>query len=638
MASVFLSYVREDAEKAQALAGILERAGHSVWWDRQIRGGAQYSAEIESALTAAEKVVVLWSDESVTSAWVRDEAAAGRDTGRLIPIVLDNTQPPLGFRQFQTIDFSRWKGRSRPPQLRSLLDALGDQSTPARRDGDVASSHKRFSFRSYGGPATALATATILALGGGGWWWASRADAHPPTVAIEGMDKQSREMARELTLRLGELQSARGDTFKLTSGGASADLIVQIDAADSSEKLRRDVAILSGNDRSILWSASLQQPPSKRDDLSQQLTLTSERVLSCALEAFSARSHRVETLTLKQYLNGCSRIELQYGQGQYDPALSNLFEQVVARAPHFEGAWARLLQTEIEVARSPDPPPALVDKLRAQIGEAVNLGIDIGEVYAAKAALLPTSDFLGTFALYDQGIRTDPANAYLYRLRGERLQAVGRMTDSVGDASQALQLDPLSPALMDNYASSLAYAGKIEAAFEQLRKAEEAWPAADNLRFARYRLNLRFGDPKQALTMFRSIPGLNGDPAQEAFLEARIQPTPANIEMAINAERQVYAQEPREIFGLMQALGEFGRTNEAIGILLNYKRLDALGYNAEVLFRPMMRDMWRDPRSMAAAAHVGLLRYWLKSGKWPDFCFDPTLPYDCKAEAAKYAV
>ena len=51
-----------------------------------------------------------------------------------------------------------------------------------------------------------------------------------------------------------------------------------------------------------------------------------------------------------------------------------------------------------------------------------------------------------------------------------------------------------------------------------------------------------------------------------------------------------------------------------------------------------MRDVWRDPRSIAGAAHVGFLRFWEKSGRWPDFCADPTLPYDCKKEAAKYRV
>src|SRR4051812_4841291 len=130
MTSIFLSYVREDADKARVLAALLERAGHSVWWDRHIKGGAQYSAEIETALSAADKVVVLWSARSVGSAWVRDEAAAGRDSGRLIPVALDPTPPPLGFRQFQTIDLSAWKGRSAPANLEDLLDAVGGRGDP----------------------------------------------------------------------------------------------------------------------------------------------------------------------------------------------------------------------------------------------------------------------------------------------------------------------------------------------------------------------------------------------------------------------------------------------------------------------------------------------------------------------------
>ena len=111
MASVFLSYDREDATKARSIALALEKAGHQVWWDRHIKGGAQYSKEIEAALKAAQAVVVLWSKESIDSAWVRDEAAAGRDSGRLVPIKLDQAEPPLGFRQYQTIDLSAARGR-----------------------------------------------------------------------------------------------------------------------------------------------------------------------------------------------------------------------------------------------------------------------------------------------------------------------------------------------------------------------------------------------------------------------------------------------------------------------------------------------------------------------------------------------
>ena len=100
MANVFLSYVRDDEGRSRKLAGLLEREGHSVWWDRRIKGGARYAQDIEDDLAAAEFVVVLWSAASVQSAWVADEAAAGRDRGCLVPLSLDGTPPPIGFSRF----------------------------------------------------------------------------------------------------------------------------------------------------------------------------------------------------------------------------------------------------------------------------------------------------------------------------------------------------------------------------------------------------------------------------------------------------------------------------------------------------------------------------------------------------------
>jgi hypothetical protein len=126
MAGVFLSYDRDDAKTARPIALALEKAGHSVWWDLHVRGGAQFAKVIEEALKAADAVVVLWSANSVESAWVRDEAAAGRDSGRLVPVTIDGTEAPLGFRQYQTIDLSQWKGRASTPQLRTLVQAVGE--------------------------------------------------------------------------------------------------------------------------------------------------------------------------------------------------------------------------------------------------------------------------------------------------------------------------------------------------------------------------------------------------------------------------------------------------------------------------------------------------------------------------------
>jgi hypothetical protein len=38
---------------------------------------------------------------------------------------------------------------------------------------------------------------------------------------------------------------------------------------------------------------------------------------------------------------------------------------------------------------------------------------------------------------------------------------------------------------------------------------------------------------------------------------------------------------------------------------------------------------------MQVAKRFKLVDYWQSTGKWPDFCFEPGLPYDCKVEAAR---
>jgi hypothetical protein len=101
---LFLSYARPDRPRAERLAAALEAAGNRVWWDAALEGGHRFAAEIERALHAADAVVVIWSADSVTSNWVLDEAMHGRDRGCLIPVRFDDTPPPLGFRQLQTID------------------------------------------------------------------------------------------------------------------------------------------------------------------------------------------------------------------------------------------------------------------------------------------------------------------------------------------------------------------------------------------------------------------------------------------------------------------------------------------------------------------------------------------------------
>jgi hypothetical protein len=85
----------------------------------------------------------------------------------------------------------------------------------------------------------------------------------------------------------------------------------------------------------------------------------------------------------------------------------------------------------------------------------------------------------------------------------------------------------------------------------------------------------------------------------------------------------------------MQAYGQFHRDNELYEILLHWPNQASFDDLQEVWFRPSLHEFRRDPRFIQVVARSPLLRYWRSTGRWPDFCKEPDLPYDCKREAAK---
>lgn len=126
---VFLSYAREDQARASALVKRLTAHGWRVFWDRDIPAGRRYDHVISDALEAAKCVVVLWSRASVKSRWVFDEAKSGIDRDVLIPALLEDVQPPLGFRSLQCVDLQSWAispsdGTAVEPLVRAIQQVI----------------------------------------------------------------------------------------------------------------------------------------------------------------------------------------------------------------------------------------------------------------------------------------------------------------------------------------------------------------------------------------------------------------------------------------------------------------------------------------------------------------------------------
>ncbi len=630
MSSIFLSYDREDFTRAKWVALALENAGHSVWWDRHIKGGAQYSKEIEKALKEAEAVVVLWSERSVESAWVRDEAAAGRDSGRLVPVALDNTEPPLGYRQYQTIGLTRWKGRGRAPGLAELLGAVDGLAgaSPSPCTIEERSSHPLR--RSLMRPGLIGLAIIALVITGVILWksWDKASAVTVVSVASADTSGTSTALARDLLVQLQSLQTASADALQIIEqkSRSETDLLFKVGGSASGQQARANVLLLRGTQGSLLWARDFEQAGGNQADLKQQVAYAAALVLKCATEALSVDATRLDDQTLKLYLKGCATFADIADPGSLIP----VFREVTTKAPRFEGGWAKLLYVEAATFNNVDR--RLAASLTRDIAAAREVNPNLPEAYLAERALIPARDVMRRMALSEEAVARNPYDPVALAALAHQLGNVGRMHDAVQHASRAAEIDPLSPVTRNAYISALAYAGRTEAALQELKKAERLWPGASNMRDARFRIQLRNGDPHEALRMLRSEGGANSGAVElhEHFLKARIEPTAENIDRAIAALARYPAGD-----SFAQLLGAFNRVDEFYELAEPARSKDVREIG-NVLFRPGLKSIRRDARFIALMAGNGLLDFWRRSGKWPDFCSEPDLPYDCKVEAAKH--
>lgn len=140
MSDIFISYAKEDRKRVSVLASALEEEGWSTWWDINIPAGSTFDEVIEEAITSTKCVVVVWSEHSVGSRWVKTEASEGLRASRLVPVRFDGSLIPLAFRRIQAADLRHWRGdRTRPEWARfaqAVAAAIGYH--PARESASVA--------------------------------------------------------------------------------------------------------------------------------------------------------------------------------------------------------------------------------------------------------------------------------------------------------------------------------------------------------------------------------------------------------------------------------------------------------------------------------------------------------------------
>jgi TIR domain-containing protein len=152
---IFVSYAHRDRATAEKLVKGLKEEGWSVWWDDELVGGTRFDRAIGDALTGAKCVIVIWSSASIDSDFVFDEAMSAYRRNVIVPLVIENAKPPLGFGRIQYIELDRPEGpdRLKDAVRRILKQPVKPRPRPART---------RYLL---------TAALAVLLLGGAGLWW-----------------------------------------------------------------------------------------------------------------------------------------------------------------------------------------------------------------------------------------------------------------------------------------------------------------------------------------------------------------------------------------------------------------------------------------------------------------------------------
>lgn len=476
IATVFLSYSRADQKRALPVIKALEAAGLQVWWDGLLEGGATYLPTTEAALESADAVVVLWSKVSVESNWVRDEAQRGRDRQCLVPLTIDGTMPPLGFRQFQVIDIAKWRGKAGDPQIERAIRAVwtfaGQEPTipiPLPRQ-------PRVSRRALiGGGAAVLAGGGALAVWKTGLLEGKASPGNSVAVLpfrnlsgdkdedyfAEGIAEQIRltlsRNSKLLVLAPASIQAVAKDGVaepKSIADKLKVAYVLTGVVRRSGDELRISAALNDGATGFPSWTEEFRRKAEDVFAIQEGIADAVAAVMAAqtASAGASIRKQPGGTRNVKAYdayLRGNAYYALRSGEAAYRSALAQ-YDTAIAGDRNFAAAHAARAKVLVVItssfAQASEFKAAYGDAL-ASARKAVALAPDLARAHSALGYVLTQGmlDLRAARQPLEQARKLGSGDAEVLSLYSALAAEIGHKADAERAVGDALRLDPLNP-------------------------------------------------------------------------------------------------------------------------------------------------------------------------------------------------
>lgn len=539
---IFVSYSRVDRSRVQPIVAALRTMAYEVWWDTQLSSGASFTAQIEDELEGADIVLVVWSKASVESDWVKDEAASGRERGRLLPVIVDDAKPPLGFRQLQCVDLRRWNRRADAPEFQELVQDIGRVANLPILVPPPAPLWRARMPRYRPFIAALVLLSVVLTIGL--MYAMPRFGTTPQTIAVlpfadlgeikngafaDGLAEEVLDaLARDPTLKVLGRTSAwslrdHADDMGLIRDKLKVGRILEGSVRQVGERIKVSVRLVDTSDGEELWvqsfdrritdSFTLQEEiaGSVAQRMGRSVNAVQQRVVRSAvpgvyeklliakqlLRARQVDSLKAARVLLAETITADPENALAYALQSISSSLSNN-QQYGSMTPAAAGAEAER-QAKHSLALDPNLPEAL---------------FALGAVEADRG----NSD--AAIGLLKRAVSLNPASAEFGLRLGRTLRDAGRPREAIAAFSPAFEQDPLWPTLVFNMIDAYGAAGQPKAASALAARFASLSPEPALVDVIEAAARLRSGDAAGSLA--RANQALAGNPKLSTASQQRV--------------------------------------------------------------------------------------------------------------------
>ena len=546
---MFISYARADRARVKPIADALTAAGHEVWWDAMIEAGSAFAKTIEEHLDEADAIIVAWSKSSIESDWVRDEAGRGRDRKRLVPVLLDPIDPPLGFRQYHAIDLSHWNGRPDAPDMARVLRGVAtaaecpDMPPPPVAVAAAKRPSRRMLLIAGGGTVAAAAAAGLLAWHPWARLGARNAIAVLPFTNLSGeqadayfSDGLSEEIRSALT-RNAQLRVAAptsSNVFRTRDQGAwriaeqlGVTFLLEGSVRKAGDVVRVAAGLIDASTGFTTWSQTFDR---KIDDIfavQSEIANTVAAALSAKVTPGArAPGGTANVAAYDAYLRGRALFNSDEGEASDRAALAK-FEEAIALDPHYAVAFAARSRSLAGIASQyakPGDLHALYEGAIAAADQAIDLAPDLAIAHAALgyATFAGLLDFRAAKVPYDRACALGAGDADIQVLFAYYAAKTGDTDRALAAIKLAESLDPLNPLTYRGHGSILIMARRYGEAIPLLQRALKMSAKLSNAHALTGVAQLMLGDNAAARASFDAEPSASPKLAGLAIAAKRL--------------------------------------------------------------------------------------------------------------------